>query len=77
MSQHDDRDPPPECGGCELSLDRRRFLQGIGFASLAVLAGLVNKQLVASLEALGVRAIGLTGADGGLLRCRIADPAHL
>ncbi|HEY8766224.1 MAG TPA: acetylglutamate kinase [Dehalococcoidia bacterium] len=42
---------------------------------VAVLAGLVNKQLVASLEALGVRAIGLTGADGGLLRCRIADPA--
>jgi acetylglutamate kinase len=42
---------------------------------VAVLAGLVNKHLVASLETLGVRAIGLTGADGGLLRCRIADPA--
>ena len=42
---------------------------------VAVLAGLINKQLVASLETLGVRAIGLTGADGGLLRCRIADPA--
>ncbi len=42
---------------------------------VAVLGGLVNKQLVASLEALGVRAIGLTGADGGMLRCRIADPA--
>ena len=42
---------------------------------VAVLAGLVNKQLVASLEALGVRAIGLSGADGGLLRCRVADPA--
>jgi acetylglutamate kinase len=42
---------------------------------VAVLGGLVNKRLVASLEALGVRAIGLTGADGGLLRCRIADPA--
>jgi acetylglutamate kinase len=42
---------------------------------VAVLGGLVNKQLVASLEALGVRAIGLTGADGGMLRCRIANPA--
>jgi acetylglutamate kinase len=42
---------------------------------VAVLGGLVNKQLVASLEVLGVNAIGLTGADGGLLRCRIADPA--
>jgi acetylglutamate kinase len=59
-----------------------RFEQGLRVtdaASLdvvvAVLAGLVNKQLVASLQALGVNAIGLTGADGGLLRCRIADPA--
>jgi acetylglutamate kinase len=42
---------------------------------VAVLGGLVNKRLVASLETLGVRAIGLTGVDGGLLRCRIADPA--
>jgi Rieske Fe-S protein len=28
------------CEHCELSLGRRRFLQGIGFASLAVLTGL-------------------------------------
>lgn len=42
---------------------------------VAVLGGLVNKQLVASLEALGCRAMGLTGAEGGMLRCRIADPA--
>jgi Rieske Fe-S protein len=48
MSQHDDRNPPPACGGCELSLDRRRFLQGIGFASLAVLAGLGVPQRVAT-----------------------------
>lgn len=40
---------------------------------VAVLAGLVNKELVASLEALGARAVGLSGADGGLLRARIAD----
>ena len=40
MSQHDDHDPAPSCGGCELSLDRRRFLQGVGLASLSVLARL-------------------------------------
>ena len=36
----DPNDTAPACDGCELSLDRRRFLQGVGFASLAVLAGL-------------------------------------
>jgi len=40
---------------------------------VAVLAGLVNKQIVASLSALGARAIGLSGADGGLLRARLMD----
>ncbi len=41
---------------------------------VAVLAGLVNKELVASLQALGGKAIGLSGADGGLLRARRLDP---
>ena len=40
MSQPHDRVVPPDCGACEFSLDRRRFLAGIGFTSLAVLAGL-------------------------------------
>jgi len=40
---------------------------------VAVLAGLVNKQIVASLEAAGVPAVGLSGADGGMLHCRIAN----
>ena len=40
----------------------------------AVLTGLVNKQLVASIMALGGKAIGLSGVDGGLLECRLADP---
>ena len=40
---------------------------------VGVLAGVVNKQLVRTLQALGVNAQGLTGADGGLLRCHIAD----
>ena len=41
---------------------------------VAVFAGLVNKQLVASLQALGARPVGLSGVDGGLLRTRQADP---
>ena len=40
---------------------------------VAVFAGLVNKQLVASLQALGARAVGLSGVDGGLLRTRQLD----
>lgn len=42
---------------------------------VAVLAGLVNKELVASLIERGAKAIGLSGADGGLLHGRIADEA--
>lgn len=41
---------------------------------VAVLAGLVNKGIVASLAALGGRAIGLSGADAGILRARPLDP---
>ena len=40
---------------------------------VAVLAGLVNKGLVAALSAAGGRAVGLSGADGGLLKARILD----
>lgn len=35
-----------------------------------VLSGQVNKRLVAALLAGGVGAVGLSGVDGGLLRCR-------
>jgi len=35
--------------------------------AVAVLAGVVNAELVAALERLGVRAVGLTGIDAGLL----------
>jgi len=40
----------------------------------AVLTGLINKQLVASIQALGGRAIGLSGVDGGLIEAEIDDP---
>lgn len=42
---------------------------------VAVFAGLVNKRLVAALADRGVEAVGLSGADGGLLRCRWGDPS--
>ncbi len=40
----------------------------------AVLAGLVNKELVAELQGRGLPALGLSGADGALLRARLASP---
>jgi acetylglutamate kinase len=40
---------------------------------VAVLAGVVNKQIVASLAAIGGRAAGLSGADAGILRARVLD----
>ena len=39
----------------------------------AVLAGLINKRLVAGLLAEGGRAAGLSGADGAMLRGRVTD----
>src|SRR5689334_15540492 len=42
--------------------------------ALAVLAGLVNKTLVARLIAKGVPATGLAGIDGGILRADREDP---
>jgi acetylglutamate kinase len=41
---------------------------------VAVLAGLVNKDLVARLNALGARALGIAGADAAILRARRYDP---
>ena len=40
---------------------------------VAVLAGLVNKRLVAALTAAGGRAVGMSGADGGLFKARLLD----
>ena len=39
----------------------------------AVLTGLVNKQLVASLIVLGGKAMGLSGVDGGLLEAEVTN----
>jgi acetylglutamate kinase len=41
---------------------------------VAVLSGLVNKELVAQMHELGGRAIGISGIDGGLLEARVVNP---
>ncbi len=41
---------------------------------VAVLAGLVNKELVAAINGLGGRAVGLSGVDGALIESRIREP---
>ena len=74
-------------GGATISewLDKHgvksRFVRGLRVTDaaalevvVAVLAGLVNKQLVAALEARGATALGLSGADGALIRARRYDP---
>ncbi len=54
-----------------------RFVDGLRFTgedalpvAVAVLAGLVNKELVAGINAAGGNAVGLSGADGGWLVAR-------
>ena len=39
----------------------------------AVMAGLVNKEIVAGINQLGGRAIGISGADGALARCSLEE----
>jgi acetylglutamate kinase len=41
---------------------------------VAVLAGLVNKELVAAINALDGKAIGLSGVDGSLIQAKIERP---
>ena len=60
---------------------RPRFVDGLRVtdaASLeivvAVLTGLINKDLVSSVQQLGGRAIGISGIDGGLLEAHISNP---
>jgi len=57
-----------------------RFVRGLRVTdaatlqvATAVLAGLVNKQLVAELTAAGGRAVGISGVDGGLLQAAYED----
>ncbi len=41
---------------------------------VAVLTGLINKQLVATVTALGGKAVGLSGADSAMLQASIVNP---
>jgi acetylglutamate kinase len=57
------------------------FINGLRITDLetlkvvtAVLAGLVNKELVAAIWRLGGKAVGLCGADGGLVKARNKTP---
>ncbi len=43
---------------------------------VAVLAGLVNKQITAALNALGGRAVGLSGADGPTVLAEVREPEY-
>ena len=42
--------------------------------AIAVLAGLVNSQIVAELQASGADATGISGVSGGLLQAEVLDP---
>ena len=60
---------------------RPRFVRGLRVTDktsldivVAVLTGLINKSIVASILALNGRAVGLSGVDGGMLRARIVEP---
>jgi len=41
--------------------------------AIAVLAGVINKRLVGELSSLGVRALGIAGADGGIVRSVLSE----
>jgi acetylglutamate kinase len=60
---------------------RPRFVRGLRVTDepsleivVAVLSGVVNKNIVASILALNGRAVGLSGVDGGMLRAKVMDP---
>jgi acetylglutamate kinase len=56
-------------GGTQQMIDGRRVTdkETLDIVTM-VYGGLVNKQLVASLQNMGINAIGLTGADGGWMK---------
>jgi acetylglutamate kinase len=41
---------------------------------VAVFAGLVNKRITTAINAAGALAVGLSGADGRILECRLSSP---
>ncbi|MCH8062982.1 MAG: acetylglutamate kinase [Chloroflexi bacterium] len=60
---------------------RPRFVRGLRVTDepsldivIAVLTGLINKSIVASLVRLGARVMGISGADDGMLQAEIKEP---
>ena len=60
---------------------RPKFINGLRVTDsqsldivVAVLTGVINKSIVASINSLGGRAIGISGADGNMVSAEIADP---
>ena len=60
---------------------RPRFVRGLRVTDepsldivVAVLSGVVNKSIVASILALNGKAVGLSGVDGGMLRAKVMEP---
>lgn len=60
---------------------RPKFVRGLRVTDepsldivVAVLSGLINKNLVASLVELGGKAMGISGVDNGMLRAEIKNP---
>lgn len=60
---------------------RPRFVRGLRVTDeptlrvvVSVLSGEVNKSIVASVLALGGKAVGLSGVDGGMLIAKVMDP---
>ena len=60
---------------------RPKFVRGLRVTDkasleivIAVLAGIINKSITASINQLGGKAVGLSGVDGGMLRADILDP---
>ena len=59
---------PTRMGGGERVTDRAALEM-----VTAVLGGLVNKEIVATINTLGGRAVGISGADGALIQSRLRD----
>ena len=67
---------PRRAAGCEAMDIPSRFERGLRVTDervlpvvVAVFAGLVNKRIVAAINAAGAPALGLSGADGRILEC--------
>ncbi len=65
----------PNMGASTQFVQGERVTDKVGLEVVtAVLSGVVNKDLVAAINNLGGRAVGISGVDGSLLQGRIKDP---